>query len=87
MFSVYPLGSDGSSAIKRLQSTCALRLQNKASPPPPFLSFNHMHMGEDNVQQLRNEAEDQSLDDHSEMLRKITDVETEQMHFNSGCGL
>lgn len=46
-----------------------------------------MHMGEDNVQQLRNEAEDQSLDDHSTMLRKITDVETVQIQFNSGCSL
>lgn len=53
----------------------------------PFLSFTHMHMGEDNVQQLRNEAEDQSLDDHSTMLRKITDVETVQIQFNSGCSL
>lgn len=46
-----------------------------------------MHMGEDNVQQLRNEAEDQSLDDHSEMLGKITDMETVQIDFNSGCSL
>lgn len=46
-----------------------------------------MHMGEDNVQQLRNEAEDQSLDDHGEMLRKIADMETVQIQFSSGCSL
>lgn len=33
-------------------------------------------MGEDNVQQLEEEADDQSLDDRGEMLRKIADVET-----------
>lgn len=65
-----------------------LCLQNKTPPTHlPFLSFNRMHMGEDNVQQLRNEAEDQSLDDHSEMLGKITDMETVQIDFNSGCSL
>lgn len=30
-----------------------------------------MHMGEGNVQQLRGEADDQSLADHSEMLTKM----------------
>lgn len=52
------------------------------SLPHPCLSFNHMHMAEDNVQQLRNEAEDQSLADHSEMLGKITDNSADRFNFN-----
>lgn len=57
--------------INLLRSKCAGCLQNKTFSPLSFLalSFNRMHVGRNN---RRNEAEDQSPDEHSETLREIT---------------